>query len=170
MSNRAESAHGHVMLVALLSTWLSLAVIGGCGGQTSVVKSSPTPQIAPFVAANSLPDPATSSVLKERIVSVYLRGTVKPGQRAHLADQIAKTPGVQEYAFVSRNLTMIRFLKQSGSLVWLRSNPFPTSFEIVVRSRNDVLSVARRFFDNPLVDSTPGHHDGVAFTSSSTSP
>jgi hypothetical protein len=39
----------------------------------------------------------------------------------------------------------------------------PASFEIVVKTRSDVLPVARRFFNDPLVDNDPGTHDGVAF-------
>ncbi len=169
MSNRAESAHGHVLLVALLSTWLSFALVAGCGGQTAA-KSSPTPQIAPSVAATSLPDPAIGSALQARIVSVFLKGTVKPEQRAQLADQIARTPGVQEFAFVSKHLTTMRWLERRGDLVWVRSDPLPTSFEIVVRSRDDVLAVAQRFFGSPLVQSDPGTHDGVVFSHSPASP
>jgi len=158
------------MLVALLSACLPFVLVAGCGGQTPVARSSPTPQIAPSVAATTLPDPATDSVLKARIVSVFLRDTAKPRQRAHLAGQIARIPGVQEFAFVSKKLTMMRWLERHGILVWLRSNPLPASFEIIVKSRDDVLPVARRLFKNPLVDNDPGTHDGVAFTHSPASP
>lgn len=107
--------------------------------------------------------PAISSALQARIVSIFMKGTVKPEQRAQLADEIARTPGVREFAFVSKHLTMMRLLERLGDLVWVRSNPLPASFEIVVKSRGDVLPVARRFFNNPFVRDDPGTHDGVGF-------
>ena len=102
------------MLAALLSMCLSFVLVVGCGGQSSAVKSSPTPQIAPSVAATSLPDPATSSVLQARIISIFLIDPMKPKQRAQLANQIARMPEVQEFAFVSKKLALHRLKKRLG--------------------------------------------------------
>jgi FtsX extracellular domain len=170
MSSRAESAHGGVLPTALLLTFLSLVLVVGCGGRSSPVESSPTPRIAPSVAATSLPDPAMSSVLQARIVSVSLKDPLKPKQRARLADQIARMPEVQEFAFVSRRLAWMRLLERRGITVWLRPILLPASFEIIVKSRDDVLPVARRFFNDPLVDNDPHTHDGVAFINHPASP
>lgn len=104
------------------------------------------------------------------MVLVYLRDTVTLKQRARLAEQIATMPEVQEFAFVSKRLALLRLLMRLGILVWPRSNPVPASFEIVVKARSDVLPVARRFFTNPLVDNDPGTHDGVWFAHYPTSP
>jgi hypothetical protein len=156
------------MLAALLSMCLSFVLVVRCGGQSSAVKSSPTPQIAPSVAATSLPDPATSSVLQARIISIFLIDPMRPKQRAQLANQIARMSGVQESAFVFKKPALQRFKKRLGKndsivVVGLPTNPLPASFEIVVKTRSDVLPVARRFFNDPLVDNDPGTHDGVAF-------
>jgi hypothetical protein len=168
MPNWAKSAHGGAMPIALLSMCLLLVLVIGCGGQSSPVKSSPTPHVAPSVAATSLPDPATSSALTSRIVSVFLNDAVTLTQRNQLAEQIAEMPEVQEFAFVSKKLGLLRFKKQLGKngldvFSSLKGhNPLPAGFEIVVKTRGDVLPVARRFFKNPLVANDPGTHDGVA--------
>ena len=154
-------------LLAILAAVLLLA---GCGGQSSSVKPSPTPHLAPSVAATLLPDPATRSALRPLIVSVWLRDEVTQEQRACLAEHIARMPEVREFAFVSKRLSLLRLLKRLGILVWPRSNPVPASFEIVVKSRGDVLPLARSFFTDPLVDNDPGTHDGVSFARSPTSP
>ena len=164
------------MLVVLLSTCLSFVLVVGCGGQSSSVKSSPTPQLAPSVAATSLPDPATSSALQARIISVFLSDTVKPKQRAQLAAQIARMTEVQEFALVSKKLGLLRLKKRlgkNGAAIfsgWDGHNPLPAYFEIVVKAHSDVLPVARRFFNNPLVDNDPGTHDGVTFAHYPTNP
>lgn len=99
---------------------------------------------------------------------------MKPKQRAQLADQIARMPDVQEFAFVSKKLALARLKKRLGKndsiVVGLPTNPLPASFEIVVKARSDVLPVARRFFNNPLVGNDPGTHDGVAFARYPASP
>jgi hypothetical protein len=172
MPNWAKSAHGGAMPIALLSMCLLLVLVIGCGGQSSPVKSSPTPQLAPSVAATSLPDPATSSALHPLIISVWLRNSVTLGQRSQLAEQIAQMPEVQEFAFVSKKLALLQLekllkLSKSNAATMVSGlkghNPVPAYFEIVVKTRSDVLPVARRFFSNPLVDNDPGTHDGVAF-------
>ena len=182
MPNWAKSAHGGVVLVALLAC-LSLVLVAGCGGQTSA-KSSPTPQLAPSVAATSLPGPAASlpgstappgSALSSRIIFVYVNDTTTPQQRAQLAEQIAKMSEVQEFAFVSKKLGMLRFEKQlknaAAIIAGLKGhNPFPAYFEIVLKTHSDVLPVARRFFNNPLIDNDPGTHDGVGLPRPATSP
>ena len=160
------------MLVALLWTCLSCVLVVGCGGQSASVRSSPTPQLAPSVAATSLPAPATRSALTSRIVSVWLRNAVTLGQRSQLAEQIAQMPEVQKFAFVSKKLALLQFEKllklSKSSAATMASglkghNPVPAYFEIVVKTRSDVLPVSRRFFSNPLVDDDPGTHDGVTF-------
>ena len=83
-------------------------------------------------------------------------------------------PDVQEFAFVSKKLALARLKKRLGKndsiVVGLPTNPLPASFEIVVKARSDVLPVARRFFNNPLVGNDPGTHDGVAFARYPASP
>ncbi len=158
------------MLTALLLTGLSVVLVAGCGGQSSSVKSSPTPQLAPSVAATLLPDLAPSPALQPLIISVVLKDTVTLKQRARLAEEIAIMPEVQEFAFVSKKVALLRYETQNGLMVLRGPSAFPAYFEIVVKAWSDVLPVARRFFNNPHVDNDPGTHDGIAFAHSPTSP
>ena len=150
---------------------LALAVVpfvAGCGGNPSAQGKpglSATPQPAPSVAATSLPAPVASSPFDARIVSVFLKDRVTSKQRAQLAGQIARIPGVQAFAFVSPKLALRRLREYllKHRAIDEGSRPLPAFFEIVVKARGDALSVAKRFLTNPLVDNDPGTNDGVEF-------
>jgi cell division transport system permease protein len=45
----------------------------------------------------------------------------------------------------------------------LSGNPLPPSYEITLNDPEKIEMVASRFFDNPIVDNTPGTHDGVKY-------
>ena len=83
-------------------------------------------------------------------------------------------PQVTTVDYVSKDQALADFRARQPEVAnlvnSLPSNPLPASFEIIVKSRDDVLPVARRLFKNPLVDNDPGTHDGVAFTHSPASP
>jgi hypothetical protein len=42
----------------------------------------------------------------------------------------------------------------------------PASFEILVRDPRTEQAVAERFFNDPIVDNSPGQHDGVVYQTS----
>jgi len=154
---------------------VAFALVSGCGsGGEGAPSLSPTPQVAPSVAATSLPDPVPSSPVEARIVSFFLKAGVTSRQRSQLGEQIARMSEVQAFAFVSQKLALQRMRKRlannHSTIVLPDTLMFPASFEIAVKARGDGVSVARRFENNPLVDNDPGTHDGVTFGGFPTKP
>lgn len=168
MPNSTRSTYGDSIAALILGSLLVILVLG-CGGhpQGGAPSSSPTPHLAPSVAASSL-SPETSSAFGSRIITVFLKNSATPKRRARLSAQIARMPEVQEFAFVSKNLALLQLKKQLGknaATIFSElhgNNPLPASFRIVVKASSQVLQVAQRFYGNPLVDNDPGTHDGVS--------
>lgn len=80
-----------------------------------------------------------------------------------MAAEIAAMSEVEAYHFVSKRETLDRFRDRFAEKIVanLPFNPLPATFEILVRDRANVVPVARRFYDNPVVDNDPGTHNGV---------
>lgn len=146
---------------------LASLAVSGCGGD-GTSDASPTPTPAPSVSA--LP-PAQDSQGRLtdaafRVIKIFLKDSVTREERDAMAAEIAAMPEVEAYEFVSKAEALERFREQFGEeiAVSVSDNPLPASFGILLKTGEDVRSVARRFFDDPRVESTPGTHDGVQFS------
>jgi hypothetical protein len=133
---------------------LLVAVLGAsCGsGDTS---TAPSPQ--PAVSVSVLPN-----VEPGRVVVVFIRDHTSAAKKLAMAEKIAQMPEVEAYHFVSKREALEHFAEKTDVNVSnLPVNPLPASFDIVVRDGVDVESVARRFYDDPIVANDPGTHNGV---------
>jgi len=108
---------------------------------------------------------AISDLRNKLEVEVFIKNTASPDQINGLGDEIRAMSEVKEVNFVSKEEALNR-LRESlkgheDVLDALSGNPLPPSYEITLKDPNQINEVATRFFDNPIVDNTPGTHDGV---------
>jgi len=86
-----------------------------------------------------------------------------------LEDRIAAMPEVKSYTYISKDQALEDFrkgLSPSAAAIInnMPANPLPASYRIYVKEVGQVETVARRFLDDPVVDNSPGTHDGVRWT------
>jgi cell division transport system permease protein len=104
--------------------------------------------------------------LKNRVmIEVFIKDEATPEQVQALERKIAAIPQVKRYDYVSKAEALQRFKERFGERIVssLPINPLPASYEIQVKDAGQVDAVARQFFDDPIVDNTPGSHDGVKY-------
>ena len=156
-------------LLGLVVT-MALLTLSACSAESST--SSPSPQPAASVtalpglsAADRAQDPAAYREAAGRVVNVFLKDRTSREQRAAMAERIAEMREVVAYLYVSKREALERYSHSSTRAADITKNlpinPLPASFEILVRDGEDVMAVARRFYDDPIVDSDPGTHNGV---------
>jgi cell division transport system permease protein len=98
-----------------------------------------------------------ASVLESQVqISVYLDDNLKESEIRALGDKIAKTSGVQQATFISKEQALIRFKErlgeQKGILTTLGdSNPLPNAYEIKADNPENVRTIAQQI----------GKYDGV---------
>lgn len=104
---------------------------------------------------------------RSREIEVFIRNTASPGDIQKMDTEIRGMPEVESVNYVSKEEALERLresLKGSGdALMNISGNPLPSSFEITVRAPMDTETVASRFFNNPVVDNSPGRQDGVIY-------
>lgn len=107
--------------------------------------------------------------LKERVViEVFLKDSAPADQIKRLESKIAAMGEVKTYRYISKEEALRIFKKRLGDdgasmLDNLPNNPLPASYRIWAKDANQVDRIARRFFEDPVVDNTPGTHDGVRY-------
>lgn len=110
---------------------------------------------------------AISDLRNKLEIEVFIKNTASPSDINKLGDQIKAMPEVKEVNFISKDEALKR-LKESFKghedvLEALSGNPLPPSYEISLKDPAQINTVASRFFDDPIVDNTPGTHDGVKY-------
>jgi len=138
-------------VAAVLTVFISMAILG-----------------LVLVIDRNLNQGATS--LKNRVmIEVFLKDSATPEQVAALKSRIESMPEVKGApTYVSKDEALAEFKQRLGAnaasiLQNLSTNPLPASFRIYVKNPNEVDRVAARFFNDPIVDNTPGTHDGVRY-------
>jgi len=110
---------------------------------------------------------AISDLRNKLEVEVFIKNTASPDQINELGDEIRAMPEVKDVGFVSKDeaLNRLRDSLQGHEDVLdaLSGNPLPPSYEITLKDPAQIEEVASRFFENPIVDNTPGTHDGVKY-------
>lgn len=110
---------------------------------------------------------AISDLRNKLEIEVFVKNTASPNQVEELGDEIRAMPEVKDVAFVSKDEALNR-LRESlkgheDVLEALSGNPLPPSYEVTLKDPQRIEEVAQRFFDNPIVDNSPGTHDGVKY-------
>ena len=155
-----------VLLVALVAAFP--VVLAGCGSSPESAPASP----GPAASVTALPglseqdhraDPAAFNETALREVDVFIKDGTPRAEKLAMAERIAAMPEVAAYTFVTKAEALARFRKRFGEQITenLPVNPLPASFQILVREIGDVVRVANRFYNDPIVDNDPGTHDGV---------
>jgi cell division transport system permease protein len=112
---------------------------------------------------------AISDLRSKLEIEVYIKNTASQQEIDQLGDEINAMPEVQNVYFVSKDEALERLrdsLKGNKDvLTALSGNPLPPSYEITLKDPQQIEAVAQRFFDNPIVDNTPGSDppDGVKY-------
>lgn len=115
-------------------------------------------------------DGVTEFLLFEKLleIKVYIRNTASSGDIQKLDAEIRGMPEVESVKYITKEMALQSLLEslkeEDAALAGLAGNPLPSSFEIVVKAPRDLENVASRFFDHPIVDNTPGSHDGVTYS------
>ncbi len=113
-----------------------------------------------LVTGKNLDEGATS--LKNRVmIEVFIKDETTPQQQKEFEQRIGAMPEVKEYAFVSKDEALERFQESYSERITanLPINPLPASYEIYVKDADQVDAVAARFYDEAIVDHTPGTQD-----------
>lgn len=110
---------------------------------------------------------AISDLRNKLEIEVFIKNTASPEEIGQLGDEIRVMPEVKEVVYISKEEALER-LRQSlkgheDVLEALSGNPLPPSYEILLKDPAKIEEVASRFFDNPVVDNSPGTHDGVKY-------
>jgi hypothetical protein len=153
-------------VLVLLAGLVMLLSVAACGGLSGGAVASPEPAVSvssmprwTYVAA---PSSATHEGIARGMIEVFIKDEATPAQTQALARRIADMPEVLAYHFASKGENLEAFRKQFPEIVAnLPINPLPASFQLLVRSENDITTVAQRFYEDPAVDSDPGTHNGV---------
>jgi flagellar basal body-associated protein FliL len=123
-----------------------------------------------FLNFEDLADPSNS--ISQIDIQVFVKSSASSAEISRLDDQIRSMSEVREMNFVSKEEALNRLREQLGDngelLDTMSGNPLPPSFEIMVNDREKIEEVASRFYSNPLVDNSPGSHDGVKYSSDNT--
>ncbi len=110
---------------------------------------------------------AISDLRNKLEVEVFIKNTASPAQIDDLGDEIRAMPEVKDVYLVSKEEALDRLRKSlqghEDVLDALSGNPLPPSYEITLKDPERIVEVAGRFFDNPVIDNTPGTHDGVKY-------
>lgn len=110
---------------------------------------------------------AISDLRNKLEIEVFIKNTASPYEVDQLGDEIRAMPEVKEVVFISKEEALERLrgsLKgHEDVLDALSGNPLPPSYEILLKDPEKIEMVASRFFDNPVVDNSPGSHDGVKY-------
>lgn len=91
-----------------------------------------------------------ASVLESQVqISVYLDDNLKENEIRALGAKIAKTPGVQQSNFISKDQALTRFKQrlgeQQGILTTLGdANPLPNAYEVKVENPDKVRAIAQQ--------------------------
>ncbi len=139
-----------ITLAAVLTVFISMIILG-----------------LVLVTQKNLSTGTTS--LKNRVmIEVYIADEAPAEQVNALVAKIKGMPEVKTYKFISKDEARKEFEERLGDgadpiLINLTDNPFPASYRIYVKDANQVDAVAKRFFDLPAVDNSPGKHDGVRY-------
>ena len=155
-----------LLLVSILAAFA--VVLAGCASSPESAPTSPRPA----VSVTALPglteqdhkaDPAAYRETGLRVVQVFIKDGMPRAEKQAMAERIAAMPEVEAYTFVTKAQALARFRKRFGERIVenLPVNPLPASFEILVRDISDVVRVAERFYEDPIVDNDPGTHNGV---------
>lgn len=102
-------------------------------------------------------------------IEVFIKNTATEEEIAELNDRIEAMPEVASVEFIDKDraLEILREdLEAKGKedmLEALTGNPLPASFKIKLDDEEQIREVASRFYDDPVVDNTPGKTDGVRF-------
>lgn len=156
----------------LLACVVAALALSACGDDAATSSDSPSPRPAASVAVlpglsaeDFAEDPSTYKKVAERVINVFLKDGSSRKARAAMAERIAAMPEVVAYHYVTKAEALKRFAAYSERIAKVTENlpinPLPASFEILVGDGEDVIAVARRFYDDPLVDSDPDTHNGV---------
>ena len=110
---------------------------------------------------------AISDLRNKLEIEVFIKNTASPAQIDDLGDEIRAMPEVKDVYLVSKEEALDRLRKSlqghEDVLDALSGNPLPPSYEITLKDPERIVEVAGRFFDNPVIDNTPGTHDGVKY-------
>ena len=156
-------ALGVALLVAL--------IIAGCGTSSPTLSPSPRPAasvtaLPGFTVGPEQQESAAGREVYTRVIMVFLKQRVTRAEVETMAQRIAAMPEVTAYHYVTPKETVVRFRQKfPHATVDAPVGVLPTSFEILVRERKDVVAVARRFFKDPLVDNAGVPLSGVSYIS-----
>jgi cell division transport system permease protein len=138
-------------MAAVITVFISMAILG-----------------AVLATRYNLDQGATS--LKNRVlIEVFVKDEVNSDntQVKQLEAKVRAMPEVRQETvrYISKDEALRRFEEKFGPTITnnLSINPLPASFEIQVKDPDDVDRVAARFFNDPMVDNSPGTHDGVKY-------
>jgi cell division transport system permease protein len=112
---------------------------------------------------------AISDLRSKLEIEVFIKNTASQEEIDKLGDEINAMPEVKSVYFVSKEEALERLresLKGNEDVLdALSGNPLPPSYEITLNDPEQIEEVASRFFDNPIVDNTPGKDppDGVKY-------
>jgi cell division transport system permease protein len=108
---------------------------------------------------------AISDLRNKLEIEVFIKNTASQDEIDQLGDQIRGMPEIKEVTFISKDEALNRLRENlkghEDVLDALSGNPLPPSYEITLKDPEQINEVASRFYDNPVVDNTPGTHDGV---------
>ncbi|MHB1002237.1 MAG: permease-like cell division protein FtsX [Thermoleophilia bacterium] len=110
------------------------------------------------------------SDLKNKLeIEVFIKNTATQDEINDLGAEIQGMPEVDTVYFISKDEALERMRKQLGEnadmLDAMSGNPLPASYQIRLKDPQNLKEVAERFYDNPVVDNTPGKDppDGVKY-------
>lgn len=108
---------------------------------------------------------------KKAEIEIFIKTNASQRDIKMLGDQIKAMSEVKSLEFVSKEeaLKKLQQILQGHEdiLNSFEENTLPASYILTLYESTQVKDVASRFFDNPLVDNSPGTHDGVKYSGES---